>query len=46
MCMRAQMRAQDERHRDEIINHLLRAIRATELRTRNPYLESSEEDAD
>ena len=47
--MRAQVRAQDKNHRDEIIKHLLRAIRAIAHRTRDPYLDSSgsdEEDAD
>jgi hypothetical protein len=44
MCMRAQVRAQDKSHRDEIIKHLLRAIRATARRARDPYLDSSDEE--
>ena len=50
MCIFAQVRAKDKSHRDEILQHLSRAIRDTSRRARNPYLNSSdsndEEDAD
>ena len=50
MCIFAQVRAKDKSHRDELLQHLARAIGDTSRRSRDPYLNSSdsndEEDAD